>query len=71
MFVHHPDAKHTGSERVGARTVTFTDGVAEVGVPALVRRYERAGYQVTETRRRPKAAETAVVTEEPGAQLDD
>lgn len=70
-FVHHPDAKHTGTDRVGARRVEWKDGVAEVGVPSLLGRYQRAGYAVTQSKRRPKAAEETVVTEEPGAQLDD
>lgn len=56
MFVHHPDQKHTGTERVGARTVAFTDGVAEVTVPSVVRHYRRAGFVVTDERGRDAAA---------------
>lgn len=42
--VHHPDAEFNGTATIGRRTLTFTEGVADMeGPPAA---WRRAGYEV-------------------------
>lgn len=70
-YIHHPDKGFTGTIRVGARNVEFKDGKAQTDFGPIARTFKDAGFAVSKSPQRVKAAdESPKPTETPGDVLD-